>query len=130
MLVIIALNSVPGTNQYWEIRVELCTEVINSNPQFILRQINHKQLKNIIKISSPSKPLHTDIPWWHFDLLWVEPLFQSEIVKGGFILKIKQFFFYLYFIATQYLWSNALLVYMDNWTQSFSLVIIYWNCQF
>jgi len=62
MLVIIALNFVPGTNQYWEIWVELCPEVINSNPQFILRQINHKQLKHIIKISSPSKPLHTDIP--------------------------------------------------------------------
>ena len=45
-------------------------------------------------------------------------------VKGGLPLKTKHLHIHLYFIATKYLWNNALVEDIDNWTQSYSLVII------
>ena len=49
--------------------------------------------------------------------------------KDGLSLKIKNLDIHLYSIATKYLWNNALVEYIDNWTQSYSLVIIYRNRQ-
>jgi len=43
----------------------------------------------------------------------------------GLLLKIKTLHIYLHFIVTKYLWNNALVEYIENWTQSYSLVIIY-----
>mgnify|MGYP006890310421 CR=1 FL=1 len=36
---------------------------------------------------------------------------------------------HMYFIATQYLWMYGVVEDEDNWTQSFILIIIYWNRQ-
>jgi len=45
--------------------------------------------------------------------------FHSKLIKITYI--------HLYSIATKYFWNNALVEYIDNW--SYSLVIIYQNCQ-
>ena len=54
---------------------------------------------------------------------------QMMYLKGGLLLKIKNLniHLYQYFIVTKYLWNDALVEYIDNWTQSYSLVIIYRN---
>ena len=53
--------------------------------------------------------------------------FYSDF-KGGLSLKTKYWHIHLYFIATKYLWNNALVEYIDNWNRSYSLVTIYWIC--
>ena len=45
-------------------------------------------------------------------------------VKDGLSLKTKILQIYLYFIATQNLWNYALVEDIDNWTQSYILIII------
>ena len=60
--------------------------------------------------------------WWWFTQrpsfnLYLIP---SSILKVDFSLKKTQKHIHLYFIATKYLWKNALMEYIDN---SYSLVI-------
>ena len=53
--------------------------------------------------------------------------FSMFLIKDGLPLKTKNVHIHLYFIATKYLWINALVEYtcIDNWTRFYSLVIIY-----
>ena len=48
-------------------------------------------------------------------------------LKDVHSLKIKILHNHLYFISTEYLWNKALVEYIDIWTRSCSLVIIYRN---
>jgi len=41
-----------------------------------------------------------------------------------FTLKIKSLHIHLYFIATQYLWHYALVQDIDNWTRSYTEIVI------
>ena len=41
-----------------------------------------------------------------------------KLTKDRFLLKIKTLRIYLYFMGTKYLWSNALVQYIDYWTQA------------
>ena len=43
--------------------------------------------------------------------IWVHTFLY---LKDGLSLKIKNLDFHLYFIATKYLWNNALVEYIDN----------------
>jgi len=52
-----------------------------------------------------------------------------QCLKVDFFLKIKKLNIHLYFIATMYFENNVLVEYVDNWTWSYCLVILYWNCQ-
>jgi len=52
------------------------------------------------------------------------PQYFDTFRVGGLSLKIKNLPIHLYFIATKYLWNNAIVKYKDNWTQFSSLVII------
>ena len=54
---------------------------------------------------------------------------QMMYLKGGLLLKIKNLNIHLYqdFIVIKYLWKNTFVDYIDNWTRSYSLVIIYRN---
>ena len=54
--------------------------------------------------------------------------YNDPLFKDGLSLKIKNLHIHLYFIATQYLWKYALVDDIDNWTRSYILIIIYWNC--
>ena len=54
---------------------------------------------------------------------------RTVVFKDGLSLKIKKIHIHLYFIATQYLWCYALVKDIDNLTQSYILIIIYWNRQ-
>ena len=54
---------------------------------------------------------------------------RGTYIRDGLLLKIKILHIYLYFIATEYWWNNALVEYIDNWTQSYSQIIIYRNHQ-
>ena len=56
----------------------------------------------------------------------VSSAFKRYVVfKGGLLLKNKNKNIHLYFIATKYLWNNAIVEYIDNWARSYSIVIIY-----
>ena len=55
--------------------------------------------------------------------------FAISFIKGGHSLKVKSLHIHLYLIATKYLWDNALVECLDNWTRSYSLVVIYRNCE-
>ena len=46
-------------------------------------------------------------------------------IKCGLSLKIINLDIHLYFIVIKYLWSYALVEYIDNWAWSYSPVIIY-----
>ena len=47
-----------------------------------------------------------------------------------FSLKIKKLHIRLHFtVATQYFWNYALMEDIYNWTRSYIVIIIYWNCQ-
>ena len=50
-------------------------------------------------------------------------IFSLKVDCRSKIIKYK--YIHLYFIATKYLWNYALVEYIDNWTRSYSLVIIY-----
>ena len=61
-------------------------------------------------------------------------IYESEIIAHRWtLLKMKKIHMHLYFKAEQYVWNNAFVDqeynYIDNWTGSFSLVIIYRNRQ-
>ena len=49
-------------------------------------------------------------------------------IKDGLSLQ-KNNHVYLYFIAKQYLWNYDLVKDIDNWTQPYILIIIYWSRQ-
>ena len=68
------------------------------------------------------------------NLVWLlnlqELLTATQIMHvfvGVCFAQNKKIHIHLYCIATKYLWNNALVEYIDNWTCSYSLIIIYRN---
>ena len=62
--------------------------------------------------------------WCHTLLDHIRCTEIHQLFKGGISLKIKNLHIHLYLIATKYLWNNALVEYIHNWTRSYSLIII------
>ena len=58
---------------------------------------------------------------------WQFPFSRATSLEDGLSLKIKILHIHLFSIATRFLWNNALVEYIDNWTRSYRLVIIYRN---
>jgi len=47
-------------------------------------------------------------------------IYTTNVLKDELSLKVKKIHIHLYFIATQYLWNDALVEDIDNWTDPIS----------
>ena len=65
----------------------------------------------------------------HLNMICYSAWNNVRIFKSGISMKIKNIHIHLYFKAKKDLWYNALVEYIDNWTRSYFLVIIYRNRQ-